>query len=105
MPVYLYIFGYETPRQRVNNRSFYWDDENSKCVLIAAENEDSAQAWGDQIARRYSGLMHAEDLYPADGPAGWIERSGRDLDLSRCPQLRVGEFPDFNVWLDQDRDS
>lgn len=105
MPEFLYTFGYETPRQRVNNPSFYWDDENSKCILVTADSEQEAQEWGDQIARRYSELLHGEDLYPAENPAGCVEHRLNDLDLSGCPRLRVGEYPRLEDWLVDDRNS
>jgi hypothetical protein len=105
VPDFLYIFGYETPRQRRNNSAHGWDDEDSRCVLIAANEAPVAQAWGDRIAQRYCALLHQEPEvdWNTAGYAGFIEVR-RDLDISCCPRVRVGEYPDFTPWLDQDRD-
>ena len=98
---YLYIFGYETPRQRRNNATHGWDDEDSHGVLIDAPDESSALAWGDQIAQRYiSVLFDGQVDWLADRYASFIELEVGDIDWPRVP---MGEFPPFDSWLMKDR--
>ena len=99
MPTFLYSFGYETPLQNVNNAQHGWDDEDSRAVLIDAEDEQAAQAWGKEIAEYFVKLLYPDDRvsWKKLGYADWVETPGHLAKAA--PHVRVGEFPDLRVWL------
>ena len=105
MPEFLYIFGYETPRQRRNNASHGWDDEDSHGVLIDAPDADTALKWGDRIAQRYVAQLHGlpEVDWTVEGYASFIEEDRSQYVAHDWPRLSVGEYPNFEAWLETDR--
>ena len=101
---FLYIFGYETPRQRRNNDAHGWDDENSHGVVIEAPDSAAAIRWGEQISQRYVARLHGrpEVDWGAEGYASFIEDDASRLVAQEWPRIKVGEFPDFTDWLRAD---
>ena len=105
VPEFLYIFGYESPRQRRNNSAHGWDDEDSHGVVIDALDADAALAWGDRIAQRYVALLHnaPEVEWTVEGYASFIEKDWNKCPLMDCPHVKLGEYPGFTPWLEGDR--
>ena len=105
VPEFLYIFGYETPRQRRNNAAHGWDDEDSHGVLIDAPDPDTALRWGDRIAQRYVAKLHGspEVDWEAEGYASFIEDDRSQYVVHKWPRVGVSEYPDFEDWLKADR--
>jgi hypothetical protein len=105
MPEFLYIFGYETPRERRNNAAHGWDDEDSHGVLIEAPDADSALNWGDQIAQRYVAMLHGlpEVDWQKEGYASFIKDDRSQYVAHDWPRVSVGEYPDLQRWLEADR--
>jgi hypothetical protein len=99
MPLYLYRFGFESPRQLRNNDSHGWDDEDSQGILIEADNEASALAWGQEISERFfQHLFKNESVsWRQLGYANWIEPPGEAWDDQQ--RVAVGTLPDFTSWL------
>ena len=106
MPQFLYIFGYETPRQRCNNTAHGWDDENSHGVLIEAPDAGAALRWGDRIAQRYVAQLHAspEVDRKVAGYASFIDDDRSRAAAHDWPRVRAGEYPDCSDWLKRDRE-
>jgi hypothetical protein len=74
MPTFLYIFGFESPRQSRNNTDLGWDDEDSQGVLIDACDEAAALAWGREISERFIKLLFPRRI-------GFLARASiRELD-------------------------
>jgi hypothetical protein len=102
MPLYLYVFGFESPWQLRNNDAQGWDHEDSQGVLIDAADEAAALAWGQEISERFIKLLfrNQEISWRDRGYANWIETpAGTWPDQQR---VTVGEFPDFTSWLPPD---
>lgn len=99
MPTFPYCFGFETPRQRINNARHGWDDENSEGVLIEGIDEQAALAWGDEIAEHFTKLLFNDQAvsWKHMGFVGWIEQPGDWINA--LPKVRVGEMLDFSDWL------
>ena len=53
MPKFLYIFGYETPKQRAANQLHGWDDEDSEAFFIEATTADEAHEWGCRVSQHF----------------------------------------------------
>jgi hypothetical protein len=100
MRTFLYTFGFESPRQARNNaRSLYWDDEDSQRVLIDADDEAAALAWGHEISERFMKLLYRDDSVSwGDRYANGVETPGEDT--SDVQHVRVGEYPNFEPWLE-----
>ena len=99
MPTFLYIFGFESPRQLRNNNACGWDDEDSQAVLIDATDEASALMWGQEISEQFIKLLFRDENFSwrEYQYASWIEPPGRTWpDLQR---VCAGQFPDFTSWL------
>lgn len=99
MPVYLYRFGFESPRQFRNNAAHGWDDEDSQGVLIDAPDEAAAFAWGQEVSERFIQLMFKDDgmSWQKLGYASWIEPLVETWpDLQR---VAIGALPNFSSWL------
>lgn len=101
MPEYLYIFGYETPKQAKANAAHGWDDENSEAVFIEAESAEAALDWGRQISERF-----IRQIYGCEDAGWWrtsfahgiAERPESEFSpdaLSSIPHVRCGEYPSF----------
>jgi hypothetical protein len=99
MPLYLYQFGFESPRQFRNNDAHGWDDEDSQGVLIEADNEASALAWGQEISERFIQLLFKDKSvsWRRLGYASWIEPPGELWEDQQ--RVIVGTLPDFTRWL------
>jgi hypothetical protein len=99
MPTFLYRFGYEFPEQMRQNDLHGWDDEDSQGVLIDAENEDAALAWGQEISERFVKLLFADDRisWRQYNFANWVEPP--ELTWPGQQRVAVGEYPDFKPWL------
>ncbi|HBF67232.1 MAG TPA: hypothetical protein DDW36_02290 [Candidatus Magasanikbacteria bacterium] len=100
MKDYLYIFGYETPPQFVDNNKFGCDYEDSSRFLIHAQDKDKAQAWGDILAKSY-----VEDLFKsahADPKTAWFkgwideDEDGDGVD-SNTRRVAYGEYFDIHA--------
>jgi hypothetical protein len=103
MPDYLYIFGFEAPDEARRNDRFGWDDEDSDGVVIEADDEAAALAWGHQISEPFLELLYRDSgmSWRDRGYLGWIERNpNRKADRWEHQQhVHVGAFPDFTPWL------
>ena len=98
MPAFLYTFGFESPRQTRNNRRFEWDDEDSQEILIDAPDEAAALVWGREISERFIKLLFRDEKisWRALGYGNWTSPPDGFSDV---PQVGVGEYPDFTLWL------
>lgn len=105
VPEFLYIFGYETPRQRRNNAAHGWHDEDSRGVLIDASDAGAALCWGDHIAEKYVSQLHGlpELDWGIEGYASFIENDRAQLMAHHWPRVKVGQYPDLDAWLERDR--
>jgi len=103
MPEYLYIFGFETPHEAHNNDRFGWDDEDADGVVIEADDEAAALAWGNHISEQFLELLYRDSglSWRDRGYLGWIERNpNAETDHWEDQQrIRVGGLPDFASWL------
>ena len=98
MPTYMYRFGFESPLQARNNERYGWDDEDSQAVLIDANDEEAALAWGQAVSEQFIRLLYRdESVIWRDLFANWIEPPGESWPGEQ--RIRVGEFPDFASWL------
>jgi hypothetical protein len=99
MPVYLYRFGFESPRQFRNNLAHGWDDEDSQAFLIEAPDEAAALAWGQAISERFLRLLFRDESvsWRERRYAYWVEAP--DDSWQDQPAVVVGEFPDFGPWI------
>ena len=95
--VFVFCFGYETPRQAIANAERGWDDEDSEYVLIEAPNEAEALKWGCELAERFVQSLGGAS-WKAGNFAHWVEL------LSDCPWaseravIGVGQFPSPDYW-------
>ena len=98
MKRFLYIFGFQTPRQR--NGPSARDDENSEMIWISAESDRAALEWGREISERFVNLLfdNPSVSWKDDAFAHWIEedklKSSSDVQM-----VNSGEYPDFDQWL------
>ena len=106
--LYNFTFGFETPRQSLNNRRRGWDDENSWGFWILAESRDAAIAWGRQVAEEFVRRLYAQACLPArswerDGFAHWIAADTPEpsqiVHTALIPIITDGEMPDFSAAL------
>jgi hypothetical protein len=99
MPTFLYIFGFESPRQFRDNAATGRDDEDSQGVLIDAGDETAALAWGQKIAERFIQLLFRDNAisWRECGYANSIEQPGASWPDQQL--VTVGVFPDFGSWL------
>jgi hypothetical protein len=101
---YLFIFGYETPRQLINNKAHGWDDEDSTTIFIKANDEAEALFWGREIAKWFVAELYRKE----GGPSGfdWLDAGyahsieNQDAfnreDLEKVLTVNVGEYPAFD---------
>jgi hypothetical protein len=95
--VFVFRFGYETPRQTIANAKHGWDDEDSNYVVIDAPNETEAIEWGRELAERFVHSLSG-DSWKTGNFAHWVEL------LSECPWaagravMRIGQFPPADYW-------
>jgi hypothetical protein len=99
MPLYLYRFGFESPRQFRHNEAHGWDDEDSQGVFIEANDEASALRWGQEISEQFIKLLFKDNgvSWRELGYAHWIEPP--DKSWAGQQQVVVGMLPDFASWL------
>jgi hypothetical protein len=110
MTQYLYRFGYEFPAQRLANVKYGWDDETSYAFFIEAETPEQALEWGREVSEAFCHYVYQESgwkgslpSWKEDGYAHWIEDDSEIIaqaQRERCPQIAVGEIPDFAEWPD-----
>ena len=109
MPLYSYICGFQRPGlYRSAPR-----DHDAKAVLIEAEDEAAALAWGQEITREFLKLLYKSQApwlkespyYEAEKasggdcqPHGFIEPPG-EVWPGHQQTVPVGSFPDFTSWL------
>jgi len=79
---YLFIFGFETPRQSRNNALRGWDDEDSEAVFIGAPSKDAALDWGRQVAERFITEMFQDSSASWGEFAHWIEADAGTIEKS-----------------------
>jgi len=105
MDKFLYIFGYMTPTQHINNASLGWDDEDSEAVWIIAETEEKALEWGREISRKFITILCGQlvGYWHENNFANWIEQNGAAKygaeQLTRIPWVKYGEYPDIAKML------
>ncbi len=99
MPTFRYIFGFESPRQFHNNNQHGWDDEDSKALLIDADDEATALAWGQEISERFIQLLYRDESlsWRQASYANWTEAPADPWPDEQ--RVKAGEFPDFAPWL------
>lgn len=99
MQTFLFRFGFESPEQFHANNAHGWDDEDSQGVLISARTEDEALAWGRQIAEAFLQQLYQDKLisWLVRGYANWLEKPGEFWP--GLQHVRVGDWPDYTVWL------
>ena len=104
MPFYQYGFGFESPRQFHNNAVHGWDDEDSQGVLIEAEDEAEALAWGQEISERFIKLLFSDESmsWKQHGYANGIEPMTESWPGRQT--VAAGSFPDFSAWLQKYED-
>jgi hypothetical protein len=106
---YLFVFGFRTPQQWLNNEREGWDDEDSYAFFVEALNSEKAMHWGRQVADSYVRYLFEEskwsELIPSWRNANfacWIEEyplnrfSG--MALETLPVIAVSEMPNFEDW-------
>jgi hypothetical protein len=109
LTAYLFVFGFETPRQRRLNAAHGYDDEDSAAIWIEAAGEDEALEWGRAIANEFVRLLYRSEGvernsdWSSDAFAHWLEpepspRFERTA-LASLPRVRCGTYPDFDPWL------
>lgn len=105
---YLYIFGYETPRQRENNAAHGWDDEDSASVFILARTEQEALEWGHAISKIFvSALFDGRNTaWDESRFAAWVDHDYAEHysaeQLRAIPTVRYGEHPVAGAMLPSD---
>ena len=100
MQRFLFRFGYETPQQRRDNDAQGWDDEDCGALLIRADREAEALAWGAEVAERFVRELYQRSdrsdrfSWRAAGYACWIalddEIAAEDTGI---PEINLGEYP------------
>jgi len=90
---YLYRFGYQPAHLLA------FDDEDSQCVWIVAENESDALEWGREISEHFVADRWTDNpSWMASDYAHWIETNEETLQAdANSPCCNIGEFP---VWAD-----
>jgi len=71
MPDFLFIFGYESPVERLSNRGHGTDFESSNAVWVAATSKQEALEIGTRYAEKW-----VADLFVAEGITdyeGWLQ--------------------------------
>ncbi len=105
MSKYLYIFGYETPRQRENNAAHEWDDEDSAAVFIEAETERQALEWGYSVSKEFVKALFDGGDAPWDASrfAAWVDsdyaQNYSPAQLATILTVRCGDYPDIDKML------
>jgi hypothetical protein len=103
VPTFHYGFGFESPRQARNNAAHGWDDEDSQAVLIDADDEASALAWGHEISERFIKILFRDDRVSWQNRfSSWIEPPNQPWPEQQ--RVAVGVFPDFTSWLEPYKD-
>ncbi|MGE0127897.1 MAG: hypothetical protein AB7U82_07450 [Blastocatellales bacterium] len=106
---YLFVFGFCTPQQWLNNERQGWDDEDSYAFFVEAANAEDAMHWGRQVVDSYVRFLFEEAKWPEPLPswrnanfACWIEEHPLDrfsgLAIETLPVISVGEIPSFDDW-------
>lgn len=108
VPRYLFIFGYETPRQRILNAQHGWDDEGSCAFFIDASDEASALRHALNVAEAYVRWLFKRANWEGPIPnwregdfAHWIERHPERVEaatLGTLPIVSADATPDFENW-------
>lgn len=101
MPTFLFMFGFETPRQHRMNKAHNLDDEDSHAVFIECSDPEAALTWGREIAESFVQRLWAVDRGdPSSWKQGqfahWIESSADEIARARAagmPCVRIGEHP------------
>jgi hypothetical protein len=103
MPHYVYIFGFETPDEARYNDRTGQDFQSSDSVVIEANDEAAALAWGNHVAERFLELLYRDSgmSWRDRGYVGWIEDHSKPSSHCWANELRVRvhELPDFTPWL------
>ncbi len=107
MPVYLFLFGFESPHERGVNAAYGTDDESSCAFFIEADDEPQAVRFGERVAQAYvDWLFTRSNAGPSNWLAGGFYRglvpdpaAEYDADtLASLPRLTAGSaMPDFET--------
>lgn len=101
MAQHLFIFGFESPHEFRINSTQNTDFESSRAILIRADTEEAALAWGRTIAEQYVNWLFSRDQtkgYSWDAAvySHWLEpdrlEKARSLGV---PSIEAGEIPNF----------
>lgn len=94
--VFLFRFGYSTPKQFINNEKYGWEDEDSEAVYILAENAEQALQCGYDIADAFLRMLFADPSvsWRAMQFAGVVTEAQHSSD--DLPIVEMGQHPDFN---------
>ena len=105
---YLFSFGFENPHEARSNYLHGTDFESSRCLWVAAKDEDEASNWGQVVADKFVTWLFETDG-TADNPwayswsdgrfAHWIETDPEQLVVAgklHIPAVSVGQFPNFS---------
>jgi hypothetical protein len=110
MKQYVFHFGFCTPSQWRANEAGGWDDESSELLLIEADSEEAALAWGRQVAQAFTAWMFDTKTWSGSTPdwlkaafAHWVEdgtlASVSPTDCDGIQRVVVGVYPDFSRWM------
>lgn len=91
-----YTFDFEGPA-RNSGRSVYRDAQR---VLIDADDEAAALAWGQEISERFFKLLYRDEN--ASGGDRYTKRVETPAECrSDVQHVHTGEYPDFEPWLER----
>jgi hypothetical protein len=102
---FLFIFGFESPSERLSNKSAGTDFESSWAFWLEAENADAALRWGRQIAEEFVGRLFAQSgasghSWASGNFAHWICDDPAEMAEARgdttIPAVRDRQMPDFS---------
>lgn len=105
---FLFVFGFEGPKERLANERDGTDFESSYALWIAAKSADDALLWGRQVAGEL-----VRRLFERAGVLGvsWADEdfassiSNDPVELERArtegpiPTIQAGQMPDFSAAL------
>ena len=105
MPLFLFMFGFETPTQHRSSTAAGRDDEDSRAVFIESSDAVEALGWGREIAERFVRQLWAragagEYSWKSGQFAHWVETRADELaraETQGVPHVKVGEHFDHDV--------